>query len=74
VKQRYREYIIILFVISFMILNYPLLSIFDRPVLLFGIPLLYFYIFAVWFVIIVLLALISETDQHDAQGDPKPGP
>ena len=72
-KQRYREYIIILFVTSLMILNYPLLSIFNRPVLLFGIPLLYFYIFAVWFVIIVLLALISETDQHDAQSDAKPG-
>jgi len=56
-----------------MILNYPLLSIFDRPVLLFGIPLLYCYIFAVWFVIIVLLALISETDQHDTRSDAKPG-
>lgn len=73
-KQRYREYMIIVFVTSVMVLNYPLLSIFNRTMLLFGIPLLYFYIFTVWFVIIALLALISETDQYDAQSDPKPGP
>ena len=40
--------------------NYPVLSLFSKPGALFGIPLLYFYIFAVWTLLIALLAYVIE--------------
>jgi hypothetical protein len=40
--------------------NYPVLSLFSKPGALFGIPLLYFYIFAVWALLIGLMAYVSE--------------
>ena len=40
--------------------NYPVLSLFSKPGALFGIPLLYFYIFAVWTLLIGLTAYVIE--------------
>lgn len=40
--------------------NYPVLSLFSKPGALFGIPLLYFYIFAVWGMLIGLTAYVIE--------------
>lgn len=38
-------------------LSYPLISIFNRPVFVAGIPLLYLYVFVVWIAAVVMLAL-----------------
>ena len=38
----------------------PLLLVFDRPADVGGIPLLYFYLFAAWGGLIVLLAAVTE--------------
>jgi hypothetical protein len=59
-RQQSKEALIILFVIGALILNYPFLHLFDRPWTLFGIPLLYLYLYMVWFVMIVLLIVIVE--------------
>jgi hypothetical protein len=40
--------------------NYPLLSLFDRGASLFGIPLLYAYVFAAWAGLIAAMAWIIE--------------
>ncbi|MDO8251538.1 MAG: hypothetical protein Q7T78_17720 [Rhodoferax sp.] len=40
--------------------NYPVLALFSKPVSLFGIPLLYLYIFAVWALLIGLTAWLIE--------------
>jgi hypothetical protein len=64
-KRRDKEYIYILFIVGLTTLNYPLLSIFNHPVLPLGIPLLYLYIFLVWLAIIVLLAVIMEKSRSD---------
>lgn len=40
--------------------NYPVLSLFSKPGALFGIPLLYCYIFAVWALLIGLTAYVIE--------------
>lgn len=40
--------------------NYPVLSLFSKPGALFGIPLLYLYIFAVWAALIALTAYVIE--------------
>lgn len=40
--------------------NYPVLSLFSKPNALFGIPLLYFYLFAIWALLIGLMAYVIE--------------
>jgi hypothetical protein len=45
-------------VLGFLLLNYPLLSLVDIPRLVFGIPLLWIYLYLVWGALIAVLALI----------------
>lgn len=40
--------------------NYPVLSLFSKPAALFGIPLLYLYLFAMWALLIGLMAYLIE--------------
>lgn len=49
-----------LFVLGGLLFNYPLLALFNRPVMLGSVPLLYVYVFAAWAVLIGLLALVIE--------------
>lgn len=58
-KQR-TEQLVVLAVIGALALNYPLLSLFASGDLLFGIPLLYFYLFALWSGLIALAGFILE--------------
>lgn len=48
------------FVLGVLLLTYPLLSLFNREQMLFGIPVLYIYIFVVWALLIGLFAFIVE--------------
>lgn len=52
---------IALFLLGYILLNNPILSLFNLPRILWGIPLLFFYIFGVWIVLIVLVALIISS-------------
>ena len=54
------ERLVALSVLGFLLFNYPLLALFNRPETLFGIPILYAYIFGVWFMLIALIALVAE--------------
>jgi hypothetical protein len=40
--------------------NYPLLSLFNRRGTVVGIPMLYFWLFAVWALLIALVAFVVE--------------
>ncbi len=44
--------------LGFLLLNYPLLALFDRLARVFGVPVLWAYLFTVWALIITLTALI----------------
>jgi hypothetical protein len=59
-SKRQNERLIVLLIIGFITLNYPLLSLFSKVKLVFGIPVLYLYIFTVWSVFIGCMALILE--------------
>jgi hypothetical protein len=48
-----------LFLVGVVLLVPPLLLVFNRPVRVFGIPLLYLYIFAVWAGVIALATRVS---------------
>lgn len=43
-----------------LLFNYPILALFNVPATLFGIPVLYAYIFTAWVLLIVLMALAVE--------------
>jgi hypothetical protein len=67
--QRYRERVLILFIAAVLLLNYPLLSLADRPWLVLGIPLLYFYLFLIWLLLIVALALLTRFVMYQSADD-----
>jgi len=48
-------------VLGFLLFNYPLLALFNRSATVSGIPLLYAYIFAVWILLVALMAVIAES-------------
>lgn len=49
-----------LFLLGLVLLLPPLISVFDKPVLVGGTPLLYLYLFAVWGGLILLTGLVME--------------
>ena len=63
------EGLFFLFLLGVFLFNPPLLSIFDLPLQLFGVPLLYLYLFACWGVLVLLVAFIIERggDTEEAQ-------
>ncbi|WP_275098648.1 hypothetical protein [Sedimenticola hydrogenitrophicus] len=46
------------FLTGMLLLFSPIVSLFDRPVFWFGIPLIYLYLFTVWAILIAAMALI----------------
>jgi hypothetical protein len=60
-----------IFLLGGFLFSYPVLTIFNREARVFGIPLLFFYIFFAWFILIAFILLcekfperhpLSETD------------
>jgi hypothetical protein len=50
-----------LFIVGTLAFNYPLLSLFDVPRMILGIPLLYVYIFTIWALLIVLVGITARS-------------
>jgi acetyl-CoA synthetase len=55
-----QQRLIALFVFGCLLFNYPVLSLFNVPAEVFGVPLLYAYIFAAWALLVGLMALVVE--------------
>ena len=61
-----------LFLLGCVLLNYPILSLVNLKILIFGLPLLYVYFFGVWCLLISLTALATlfrSKDDADAPGE-----
>jgi peptidoglycan/LPS O-acetylase OafA/YrhL len=52
--------LVALFLLGFLLFNYPFLNLFAGPSQVWGIPVLYGYVFAVWALLIGLMALVVE--------------
>jgi hypothetical protein len=52
--------LIAIFLLGCILLNYPILFLFDRIDTFFGVPSLYVYIFGAWSLLIVLMAYVVE--------------
>ena len=55
-KQR----LVAVFLCGVLLLYSPVISLFDQARLLFGVPVLYLYVFTVWVVLIAVMAWITE--------------
>lgn len=53
-----------LFMLGWLLFNYPLLALFNDAGTWFGVPLLYAYLFIAWALFIGLLALIAERESR----------
>ena len=49
-----------LFLLGCLLFNYPLLALFNVRTTVFGVPLLYAYLFGAWALLIALLAYVME--------------
>jgi hypothetical protein len=52
--------LVALFMLGCLLFSYPLLTLFDSDGRVFGIPLLFAYLFAAWALLIVLMMLVIE--------------
>lgn len=50
-----------LFLLGMLLFNFPMIYLFNRPVVVLGVPVLYLYLFTAWTVIISLALIISRT-------------
>jgi hypothetical protein len=64
-EKKRNERIVVLAIVGMLALNYPWLSLFSRSVLVFGIPLLYLYLFGLWALLILLAGLIIESEKEE---------
>jgi predicted permease len=51
------------FLLGCLLFNYPVLALFNKAAVVFGIPLLYAYIFLAWLGLILLVAVVVERRQ-----------
>ncbi len=59
--------LVALFLLGCLLLNFPLLYLFERDLVIAGVPLLFVYVFVAWAALIVLLALVVERGGDDAE-------
>jgi hypothetical protein len=55
--------LVALFLLGCLLFNFPLLALFNQGGEVFGIPMLYAYIFGVWLSLIALMAFVAERSQ-----------
>ena len=58
-----RERLILIFLVGVLLVNFPILAIFNRSLTVGGIPILYLYLFGVWAAGIVAVWLMARRGQ-----------
>jgi hypothetical protein len=58
-----------LFLLGCVLFNYPILSLFNLPVSISGIPLLFAYVFVTWALLIVFIFLVTQFTYRPPSGD-----
>jgi membrane-anchored protein YejM (alkaline phosphatase superfamily) len=67
-----KESWVIFFILGLIMLDYPFLSIFDKPIMLLGFPLTFIYIFAGWGISILVIYLFTISIKHEKHSDNGP--
>ena len=64
-ENRKSKRLVALFLLGLVLLNYPILSLLNINITVFGLPLVYIYIFGIWGMLIFLTALVmSPSKEH----------
>lgn len=74
-RLQLRESWIIFFILGVILMTFPFLNIFNKPLLLFGVPLLFLYLTTGWIVSIIVIyffviASHYETKTNDEKSEP----
>ncbi|MCS6945964.1 MAG: hypothetical protein RMK97_11230 [Sutterellaceae bacterium] len=62
--EKHAQHWVALFMLGCLLFNYPILALFNVAGMIFGIPILYAYIFAAWAALIALMAWLAERGGH----------
>jgi uncharacterized membrane protein len=65
--------LVALFLFGFVLLNYPILSLLNINITVFGLPLVYVYIFGIWGLLILLSALVMSRSKEQINKSLKSG-
>jgi hypothetical protein len=60
-----------IFLLAFILLNFPFLGIFNKLKWLSGIPVLYLYLFIFWFILIILYWRLADAEAPSVENDKK---
>jgi hypothetical protein len=71
-NRKYKR-LIALFLLGIVLLNYPILSLLNINILIFGYPLLFVYIFGTWGLLIFLSALATSRLKNRSDNAAKSG-
>ena len=70
--RRKIQRLLVLFAFGCIALNYPLLALFSKTALWRGVPVLYLYLFMVWVLFIVFIAIVTERKKLPKTSFPPP--
>jgi Na+-driven multidrug efflux pump len=73
-RLQLRESWIIFFILGIIMMTFPFLHIFNKPVLLLGVPLLFLYLTTGWFISIVVIYLFMISSRHEEKPTDKDEP
>lgn len=66
-RLQLRESWIIFFILGVIMMTFPFLHIFNKPILLFGVPLLFLYFTLGWLVSIIVIYLFMIASNHESK-------
>ena len=72
-ENKKNKRLVALFLFGFVLLNYPILSLFNINISVFGLPLVYIYIFGIWGLLIFLSALVMSRSKEPINNSVKSG-
>lgn len=72
-ENRKSKRLVALFLFGFVLLNYPILSLLNLNIAVFGLPLVYIYIFGIWGLLIFLSALVMHRSKEHINNSVKSG-
>lgn len=64
-RLQLRESWIIFFILGIIMMTFPFLHIFNKPILLFGVPLLFLYLMTGWLVSIIFIYLFMIASRYE---------
>jgi hypothetical protein len=70
-RLQLRESWVIFFILGIILMTFPFLHIFNKPVLLLGVPMLFLYLMAGWFLSIIVIYLFMIASHESKSTDEK---